>query len=90
MRPHVGGNAWRGDDLYAVQLSDGGLLSQEPGSLRRVDPDGEHAVVAGGLFMPYGVAVQGGTAYVSTCSIAGGPIPGVCPDGGEVRAVVLR
>lgn len=82
--------AWRGDDLYAVQLSDGGLLSQEPGSLRRVDPDGEHAVVAGGLFMPYGVAVHGRNAYVSTCSIAGGPIPGVCPDGGEVRAVVLR
>ncbi len=83
--------AWRGQDLYAVQLSDTGLLSGMMGSLRRVVPGGtDHEVVAGGLFAPYGVAIHGNTAYVSTCSVVADPIPGLCPDGGEVRAISLR
>lgn len=74
---------WRGNTLYAVQLSDTGLLGGMEGSLRRVVPGGSaHPVVAGGLFAPYGVAIHGNTAYVSTCS--------VCAFGGEVRAVPLR
>jgi len=74
---------WRGHTLYAVQLSDTGLLGGMVGSLRRVVPGGdEHPVVAGGLFAPYGVAIHGNTAYVSTCS--------VCPYGGEVRSFSLR
>lgn len=82
--------AWRGRTLYAVQLTDAGLLAGPPGSLRRVVAGGsEHPVVAGGLFMPYGVAVHGNTAYVSTCSTTADPIPGACPNGGEVRAVTL-
>lgn len=82
---------WKGDTLYAVQLSDAGLLNGVVGSLRRVVPGAtKHPVVAGGLFAPYGVAIHGGTAYVSTCTIAADPIPGACPDGGEVRAFALR
>lgn len=83
--------AWRGRDLYAVQLTDDGLLTSSPGSLRKVTKGGsEHPVVAGGLFMPYGVAISGRTAYVTNCSVAAGPIPDVCPRGGEVRAIPLR
>lgn len=74
---------WRGTTLYAVQLSDTGILGGMMGSLRRIVPGGtEHPVVAGGLFAPYGVAIHGNTAYVSTCS--------VCAGGGEVRALPLR
>lgn len=74
---------WRGQTLYAVQLADEGMSNGMVGSLRRVVPGStEHPVVAGGLFAPYGVAIHGNTAYVSTCS--------VCPFGGEVRAISLR
>lgn len=73
--------AWDGDDLYAVQLTDDGLLAGGPGSLVRVGPDGAHSTVAGGLFMPYGLAVRDGMAYVTTGS--------VLPGGGEVIRVAL-
>ena len=62
---------WRGHTLYAVQLADDGLLAGSmQGSLRRVVPGAsEHPVVADGLFAPYGVAIHGNTAYMSTCSV---------------------
>lgn len=73
--------AWDGDDLYAVQLSDAGLLAGMEGSLVRVDPDGDHETVGGPWFAPYGVAVRDGSAYVTTCS--------VCAGGGAVVKVEL-
>ncbi|GAA3207930.1 ScyD/ScyE family protein [Microbacterium terregens] len=76
---------WQHQTLYAVQFSDGSLLSEEPpiGSLRRVVPGAaEHPAVLAGLFAPYGVTVHGKTAYVSVGSILAG--------GGEVHAVNLR
>lgn len=73
--------AWDGQELYAVQLSDAGLLAGMEGSLVRVDPDGAHETVGGPWFAPYGVAVRDGAAYVTTCS--------VCAGGGAVVKVDL-
>ena len=73
--------AWDGDTLYAVQISDQGLLSGPIGSLQRVDPDGAHETVAGGLFAPYGLAIRAGHAYVTTGS--------VLPGDGEVVRIAL-
>ena len=73
--------AWDGGDLYAVQLTDGGLLAGPPGSLVKVSTDGAHSTVVGGLAMPYGVALRDGSAYVTTGS--------VFPGGGEVIRVDL-
>ena len=73
--------------LYAVQIADAGLLAtpegQLPsGSLVRVTRGGSsHKVVADGLQAPYGLAIRGSNAYVTTCS--------VCPDGGEVWRIRL-
>jgi hypothetical protein len=72
--------------LYAVQLANDGLLAvpdgQLPtGSLVKVSRTGSPKVVAGDLAAPYGVAIRGRDAYVSTCS--------VCPGGGEVWRVSL-
>ncbi len=79
---------WSKGRLYAVQLADTGLLAtpegQLPsGSLVRV-PQGSTSprTVASGLAAPYGVAVRGSSAYVTTCS--------VCADGGTVTRVPLR
>lgn len=78
--------AWAGDRLYAVQLAAGGLLSAggapPVGSLVQVTPGGAtHRVVAANLTAPYGVAVQGRTAYVTTCA--------VCAGAGQVVAIDL-
>jgi hypothetical protein len=73
-----------GDDgrLYAVQIADGGLLGAPIGSVRRITPGASnHAVVAGGLFAPYGIAIRGASAYVTTCA--------VCAGGGEVWRISL-
>lgn len=73
--------------LYAVQLADAGLLAvpegQLPqGSLVRVPRGSTSPVtVKAGLAAPYGVAVRGSSAYVTTCS--------VCAGGGEVWRVAL-
>lgn len=79
---------WSKGRLYAVQLADAGLLGtpegQLPsGSLVRV-PKGSSSptTVAKDLAAPYGVAVRGRSAYVTTCS--------VCADGGTVTRVPLR
>jgi hypothetical protein len=73
--------------LYAVQIATDGLLAvpagERPiGSLVKVTPGAsEHETVAGGLSAPYGVALRGGAAYVTTCA--------VCVGGGEVIRVSL-
>jgi hypothetical protein len=76
--------AWHGGRLYAVQISDNGLFNDitagvlPMGSLIRVhrgdnsSPD----MVAGPLPAPYGVALRGHSAYVTTCTL--------CGTGGEV------
>ncbi len=71
--------------LYAVELSATGLLSGGPGDLVRVKPwSSSHRVVAGGLSLPYGVAIRGDSAYVTTCST-------FCPPGaGQVMKVSLH
>lgn len=69
--------------LYAVEISAGGLASTGPiGALVRIPAGGGTAqTVAGGLFAPYGVALHGGAAYVTTGS--------VLPGGGEVVRIPL-
>ncbi|WP_235737589.1 ScyD/ScyE family protein [Nocardioides alcanivorans] len=76
--------AWHRGVLYAVQLSDAGLLNEEGlpmGSLVRVAPRGAHRTVVGNLPAPYGVAMSGRSAYLTTCS--------VCAGGGAVVKVQL-
>ncbi|WP_342372338.1 ScyD/ScyE family protein [Propioniciclava soli] len=74
--------AWDRGTLYAVQISDAGLLSGVQGSLVRVDRSGAHQTVVGDLFAPYGVAIRRGQAYVTTGSVA--------PGAGQVIQVALR
>jgi hypothetical protein len=63
--------AWKGNQLYAVQLADEGLLSGPVGSLRKVVKGSDtHPVVADGLTAPYGLAIRGNSAYVTVNSIA--------------------
>jgi hypothetical protein len=72
----------RDGSLYAVQIATNGLLQGPKGSLVRVSrTGGKPTVIAGNLPSPYGVAVQGRSAYVSTCS--------VCAGGGQVIRVPL-
>lgn len=74
---------WRGNTLYAVQISDQGLQAGPTGSLRRVVPNSTtHPAVAADLFAPYGLAIRGNTAYVTTGAVVSG--------GGEVRKINLR
>lgn len=76
--------AWRGRSLYAVQLDDANYLDGEHiGSVRRITRGGsEHEAVIDGLSAPYGIAVQGRSAYVTVDSISAG--------GGSVIRVDLR
>ncbi|HET8971646.1 MAG TPA: ScyD/ScyE family protein [Candidatus Nanopelagicales bacterium] len=66
--------AFRGKTLYAVQISSDGLLTGPVGSVVEVKRGGttpaDHAVIAGGLFAPYGIAIKGDHAYVTTGSVA--------------------
>ena len=79
--------AWSGRRLYAVQLATAGLTAVPQGvlptgSLVRVVPGGSaHHTVAANLDAPYGVAVRGRFAYVTTCA--------VCADRGQVVRVAL-
>ena len=68
--------------LYAVELSADGLLSNSPGALVQV-PAGSTSptLVVGGLDAPYGLAISGHTAYVTTGSTS--------PGGGQVVAVPI-
>lgn len=68
--------AFHGHTLYAVQISSEGLLTGPTGSLVQVKRGGttpdDHAVVAGGLFAPYGIAIKGNSAYLTTGAVAPG------------------
>ncbi len=64
--------AFAGRSLYAVQISTEGLLTGPVGSLVKVNPRGPSTVIAGGLFAPYGIAIKGKAAYVTTGSVAPG------------------
>ncbi|MPZ62924.1 MAG: ScyD/ScyE family protein [Propionibacteriales bacterium] len=71
-----------GGAVYFVQIADEGLLAGGNGSLMRRNPDGTVETVADDLMAPYGVAVRGTSAYVTTCS--------VCAGGGQVIKVGLN
>lgn len=59
--------------LYAVQIASEGLLKGPVGSLVRVKRgSSSHHTVVGGLTAPYGVAIDGDDAYVTTCSVCVG------------------
>lgn len=64
--------AWSGGRLYAVQMSDEGLLSQSTGSVVEVRRDGHHVTVADDLVAPYGIALRRGSGYVTTGSVLPG------------------
>jgi hypothetical protein len=69
--------------LYAVEISSEGLLNGPIGALVRIPKGGGTAeTVVGGLFAPYGVALRGDNAYVTTGSIL--------PGGGQVIKVSIR
>ena len=80
--------AFDGRTLYAVQLSTEGLLTGPIGSVVEVKRGGtapaDHTIIAGAdgeLFAPYGIAIKGGYAYVTTGSVA--------KDAGEVLRIRL-
>ncbi|MEO6019532.1 MAG: ScyD/ScyE family protein [Knoellia sp.] len=74
--------AFKGKQLYAVQIAANGLLKGPIGSLVKVNAGSTSpTTVVGGLFAPYGVAIHHGTAYVTTCA--------VCAGGGTVQAFRL-
>jgi hypothetical protein len=65
--------AWRGRTLYAVQISTNGLLTGPVGSLVTVTKGATApTIVRDGLFAPYGLALRGNAAYVTTGSVAPG------------------
>ena len=68
--------AFKGQTLYAVQISTEGLLTGPIGSVVKVKPHGtatgDHTPVAAGLFAPYGIAIKGDSAYVTTGAVAAG------------------
>jgi hypothetical protein len=70
--------------LYVVQIADTGLLDQNSkGSVIRIPAGGvgPRVKIAEGLMAPYGIALHGHSAYVTTCS--------TCAGGGEVLRVPL-
>lgn len=74
---------WKGRTLYAVQLDDDNFFDGHVGSLRRITPGAAvHEAVVEGLSAPYGLAIQGRSAYLSVDSISSG--------GGSVIRVDLR
>jgi hypothetical protein len=69
--------------LYVLEIARNGLLSGDPtGALIRVKLNGSrHVVMSDGLTFPGGLALRGGAAYVSNCS--------VCAGGGSVLRIPL-
>jgi len=64
--------AVRGRTLYAVQISTDGLLTGTTGSVVKVKRGGatptDHKPLASALPAPYGIAIKGHSAYVTTNS----------------------
>jgi sugar lactone lactonase YvrE len=59
--------------LYAVEIATEGLLNEPIGSLVKINPgSGQHETIAADLTAPYGVALQGDSAYVSICAVCTG------------------
>lgn len=75
---------WSHGKLYAVQISDTGLLTGVSGSLVRVHrgDNTPEDTVADNLVAPYGVAIRNGAAFVTTCAVGG---PGCTGHGTVVR-----
>jgi hypothetical protein len=76
--------AFDGDgNLYVLEIFTNGLLSGDPtGALKRVDANGDvETIMSDGLITPGGLALRGGSAYVSNC--------GTCAGGGEVLRIPL-
>lgn len=75
--------AWKGDTLYAVQLDDGDFFDGHIGSLREITAGGSsHEAVVANLPSPYGLAIRGNDAFVTTGSVTVGS--------GEVVRIDLR
>ena len=74
-------------ELYAVELAQNGLQNGPIGALVKIPRGGgdEHEVVAAGLFAPYGIALRGSSAYVTTGSI----LPAAA-GGGQVIKIALK
>jgi hypothetical protein len=71
--------------LYAVEITAAGLLSGNlnAGAVVAIAPRTHtQRIVADNLFAPYGIALRGGYAYVTTGSVA--------PGGGQVLRIPLR
>ncbi len=75
-----------GGSLYAVEIAEHGLQSGPMGAVVKIPRGGgsHHSVVASGLMAPYGIAIRGNTAYVTTGSI----LP-KSAGGGQVVAIAL-
>ena len=74
--------AWSGHTLYAVQLSTNGLLTGPMGSLVKISHRGATPqVVVDNLFAPYGIAIRGHYAYLTTGSVV--------PSVGQVMRIPL-
>jgi hypothetical protein len=74
---------WYRGSLYAVQLSNTGLLNPglPVGSLVKVRHGSTHTRIGSNLHAPYGVAMRHGAAFVTTCA--------VCAGGGKVVRMQL-
>ena len=60
--------------LYGLQFDDAGILNGGPGSIQRLNADGTHSTVFGGLIAPTGLEIGGdGAFYVTNFS----PVPGI-------------
>jgi hypothetical protein len=76
--------AWSSDgNLYVLEIAHRGLASWDPiGALIRVERDrSQHVVMTDGLFLPAGLVIRHGSAFISNCSI--------CAGAGEVLRVPL-
>jgi hypothetical protein len=74
---------WYRGSLYAVQISNNGLLTPGTpiGSLVKVNRGAAATKIGGNWRAPYGVAMRNGAAFLTTCS--------VCPGGGKVARIPL-
>lgn len=74
--------------LYAVEIAEHGLLNGPIGAVVAIPPGGGavHRTIAAGLFAPYGIAVSGHSAFVTTGSI----LPAAAGGGQVIRIPLPR